>query len=107
MAARHFQNPVSISRQIMDKSPHCAFTGDGALEFAKQKDLDHCSDPKKLVEEARQVKETFPVYLKKMSSTQNPVENSDTVSAVAMDSNGFFACALSTGKFPCKGTNIV
>jgi isoaspartyl peptidase/L-asparaginase-like protein (Ntn-hydrolase superfamily) len=36
MAARNFLNPVSISRQIMEKSPHCALTGEGALEFAKE-----------------------------------------------------------------------
>ncbi len=104
MAARHFPNPVAISRKIMDESPHCAFTADGALEFAKEKKFDqYCSDPGKLVEGARQVKETFPDYVKGISRTLNPIENSDTVTAVAMDSNGHFACALSTGKFPFKG----
>ena len=33
-SARHFPHPVSIARKIMDKSPHCALSGEGALEFA-------------------------------------------------------------------------
>ncbi len=105
MAARHFRNPVSISREIMEKSPHCAFTGDGALEFAEKEGLDHCSDPTMLVGRARQLEEiTFPQYLEEISTTQSPTENmdtsvnnTDTVSAIALDSNGRFACALSTG----------
>ena len=34
ISARHFPHPVSIARKIMDKSPHCALSGEGALEFA-------------------------------------------------------------------------
>ena len=34
MTARHFPYPVSIAKKIMEDSPHCALSGEGALEFA-------------------------------------------------------------------------
>ena len=34
ITARHFLHPVSIARKIMDESPHCALSGEGARKFA-------------------------------------------------------------------------
>jgi isoaspartyl peptidase/L-asparaginase-like protein (Ntn-hydrolase superfamily) len=142
MAARNFLNPVSISGQIMEKSPHCALTGEGALEFAKENNFKWC-DPEKLKTDTRLVQLAknvdFSDFVKNyypktdILETEENVENREngeneeneengengeneeneeneeseenkvtrdgtaTVSMVALDSNGNFACATSTG----------
>ena len=49
ITARHFRHPVSIARMIMDKSPHCALSGEGALEFAQSlENFDEICAPEEL-----------------------------------------------------------
>jgi isoaspartyl peptidase/L-asparaginase-like protein (Ntn-hydrolase superfamily) len=103
MAARHFKNPISISRKIMEESPHCAFSADGALAFAKEKGFDtYICEPQDLItDKAKSVKDKYKFgdFVEEVFPGNNPCENDnyDTVSAVALDSNGHFACATSTG----------
>ena len=103
MAARHFKNPISISRKIMEESPHCAFSADGALAFAKEKGFDtYICEPQDLItDKAKSVKDKYKFgdFVEEVFPGNNPCEhdNYDTVSAVALDSNGHFACATSTG----------
>ena len=101
ISGRHFPHPVSIARKIMDESPHCALSGEGALEFARSlgnfdeicapKDLkgDDCPNQIKLnISQPEYGGQAHLVYVG---------QDSDTVSAVAMDVNGYLACANSTG----------
>ena len=106
MGARHFSNPVSLSRKIMEKSYHCALSGEGALRFAERIGFPIC-DPNDLIDEEIKERTKAFTYERYCDIIKNvcdgtPVPESDpycndSVSAVALDSNGHFACAISTG----------
>ena len=87
----------------MEESPQCAFSADGALAFAKEKGFDtYICEPQDLItENSKSVKDKykFEYFVGGVFAANNPCEhdNYDTVSAVALDSNGHFACASSTG----------
>ena len=50
ISARHFPHPVSIARKIMDESPHCALSGEGALKFAQGlENFDEICEPGDLI----------------------------------------------------------
>jgi beta-aspartyl-peptidase (threonine type) len=107
MGARHFSNPVSISRKIMEESYHCALSGEGALKFAEKIGFTGICEPGDLVEEETSLKhkfdyESYPKFVESYfggNTSQDPHEcyTYDTVSAVALDKNGHLACATSTG----------
>lgn len=88
----------------MEESSHCALTGDGALEFDRKRGFNlHC-DPQELTRLTKPPpdsnREQFKEYTEHSMEFENVDEATvaaDTVSAVAMDSNGHFACATSTG----------
>ena len=102
ISGRHFRNPVSLSKIIMYDSPHCALSGDGALEFAQSKGFQIC-EPKDLISKVAREKvtvsyENYLDYVAYYYEGKPGKETQDTVSAVAMDANGHLACAMSTGK---------
>ncbi|XP_028417090.1 isoaspartyl peptidase/L-asparaginase-like [Dendronephthya gigantea] len=105
MAAKHFFNPVKICRKIMEESHHCAFIGEGALRFAQDKGFkDLICDPAEIiVNEIKEKMMTMDIsgfasrYFPPGTSSPEQSLPFDTVSAVAMDSDGHFACATSTG----------
>ena len=80
----------------MNDTDHCALSGEGALKFAIEKGFP-IFDQTELTD--RDVKKNkisyskFPDYVRRRFKSQA----SDTVSAVARDKNGHFACAMSTG----------
>ena len=102
IAGRHFKHPVTLSRKIMENLHHCALTGDGAKEFAEKYGLDVCA-PEDLITNGKEF--TYEDYVSIVeqcfgsgSITQQDTQRyGDTVTAVAMDANGHFACATSTG----------
>ena len=80
----------------MEKTPHCALNGDGALKFARRENLP-CCQPKDLKALSYDIGPPDPEkYLKGGYSSQDEPKNS--VCAVAIDSKGHLACALSSGK---------
>ena len=88
----------------MQKSDHCALSGDGALDFALEQKFPVCA-PKELISEVAKAKmktgpSNYMEYAKFYYEGKPTEESQDTVSAVAMDCNGQFACALSSGT--CK-----
>ncbi|XP_046864789.1 isoaspartyl peptidase/L-asparaginase-like [Xenia sp. Carnegie-2017] len=95
ISGRHFKNPVRVSRQIMEKTPHCALSGDGALNFALSNNLP-CCQPKdlKIVSYGRDTSE-FEQFIDRCYRGHG--EPRDSVCAVAIDSKGHLACALSSG----------
>lgn len=85
----------------MYESPHCALSGDGALEFAREKGFRTC-EPHQLISEVARDKvrvsyENYLNYVAYYYEGKPGEETQDTVSAVAMDANGHLACAMSTG----------
>ncbi|XP_028401561.1 isoaspartyl peptidase/L-asparaginase-like isoform X2 [Dendronephthya gigantea] len=85
---------------IMQESKHCALSGEGALKFAKEKKFP-VFDPQDLIApraECLNVKyPDYEAYVNHHYKGEPLMECQDTVSAVAMDANGHFACATSTG----------
>ena len=98
----------------MYESPHCALSGDGALEFARQKEFPICAPEDLISGPAREkVTVSYGNYLdyvkyyyegkplreeRQVSAVAMDTDgHGDTVSAVAMDANGHLACAMSTG----------
>ena len=108
MAARRFINPVQLARKVMDDGVHCALSGDGALEFAREIGFT-IYDPKELKGENPNQKVQKRNGLDKTNYNDSvgyrnyvePLKESksgDTVCAVAMDDKGYLACATSSGK---------
>lgn len=70
----------------MENTPHCALSGDGALKFAVREGFPYF-EPNELIGPQIEERVTMPTFW-----------DTDTVCAVAIDSKGNLACALSTGK---------
>jgi beta-aspartyl-peptidase (threonine type) len=87
-AIRGVRNPISVAREMLRELP-ILLVGEGAREFARERGAELC-DPQAMIAPAR--REAFRG------------RGHDTVGCVALDVNGHFATALSTGglkdKFP-------
>ncbi len=102
-AIKRVKNPVLVALKVMEETPHVILAGEGANEFARQKgfpDFDPVTDYRReilkgLIEKIKKGEE------EKYMRYRGIVDGCDTVGAVALDSEGNFASANSTG-----GTNI-
>ena len=80
----------------MEKTKHCALNGDGALKFARRENLP-CCQPKDLKPLNYDI--NAPIFEHQIvHGYSGQGETRDSVCAVAIDSNGHLACALSSGK---------
>ena len=83
----------------MNKTNHCALSGDGARDFAKEMNFP-IFEPRELitmlVERLKLINAESEEDIRKRYQ-KPPAPQSDTVSAVARDFHGNFACATSTG----------
>src|SRR4051812_18484279 len=70
---RHVRNPVRVARQVVE-TPHWMLAGEGALQFARSHGFDEHT-----------------------ASVASTARACDTVGAVALDVDGQFAVATSTG----------
>jgi beta-aspartyl-peptidase (threonine type) len=84
-AVQRILNPVSLSRYVMERTPHHLLVGQGAEQFAAEQGFP-------LVERVSlwANKDNYPVITAKPKA-------GDTVGAVALDSMGNVAVAVSTG----------
>ncbi len=94
---KNIENPISVARLVMDKTPHVMLVGEGALEFAlangfKKRDL--------LTDEAKRRWEEW----KKTSKYETPVniENHDTIGMLAIDNKGNLSGACTTSGMSFK-----
>jgi beta-aspartyl-peptidase (threonine type) len=87
-----FRNPIAVARAVLDDGTHVLFAGSGADEFAKAKGFEpahrlHLQTTRALRRlEARQ-----------QEDSAEPVDDLDTVGAVAVDTKGCVAAGTSTG----------
>ncbi|MEF2146102.1 MAG: isoaspartyl peptidase/L-asparaginase [Desulfovibrionaceae bacterium] len=99
-AVQRIKNPVSLARLVMEKSGHCMLAGNGAFRFAdkmgikpcRTQDLLHGRERERWEKARSGEKTTYDEF-------GNSLENmpSDTVGAVALDTEGNIAGATSTG----------
>lgn len=101
-AVQNLLHPVSLARQIMERTEHCMLVGKGAQAFAKGIGMLELAPTALLTDRElayyQQIKED-PNF-----KSHHPFEPlpSDTVGAVAMDKEGNIAAATSTGGTPRK-----
>jgi L-asparaginase / beta-aspartyl-peptidase len=81
-AVQRVKHPVSLARYVMERTTHHLLAGPGAEQFAAEQNFPMV-DPASLISEPR---------LKKQAASRR-----DTVGAVALDSAGTVAVAVSTG----------
>lgn len=100
MAVRNVKNPVLLAKALLD-TPHVAIAGEGAEMLARRYRLEPHPGPS---EQALKHYERVKKYLiEKRSGEINPLWRgfehflADTVGAVAVDKDGVFAVASSTG----------
>jgi Asparaginase len=92
------KNPVSLARDVMDKSDHVFLAGEGAMQFSKR--LNYAlEDPSYFYDEFRhqqwlELKNTDDFQL---DHSKGKDSKFGTVGAVACDSEGNIAAATSTG----------
>ncbi|MFN0013773.1 MAG: N(4)-(beta-N-acetylglucosaminyl)-L-asparaginase [Saprospiraceae bacterium] len=94
---QHIMHPISVARQVMEKTPHVILSGDGALEFALSQGF---KKENLLTETARLAWEQW-----KIKSDYKPVINSerhDTIGIVAVDAQQRIAGACSTSGMAFK-----
>mgnify|MGYP003637440764 CR=1 FL=1 len=92
------KNPISLSRDVMEKSEHVFLAGEGAMEFAKQLKYP-LEDDSYFYDEFRhnqwlEIKDTDSFQLDHAKKKDSKF---GTVGAVACDANGNIAAATSTG----------
>lgn len=92
------KNPVSLARDVMEKSEHVFLAGEGAMQFAKELNY-KLEDPSYFYDEFRhkqwlEIKDTDSFQLDHAKKKDSKF---GTVGAVACDQNGNIAAATSTG----------
>ena len=92
------KNPVSLARDVMEKSEHVFLAGEGAMQFAKELDY-KLEDASYFYDEFRhkqwlEIKDTDSFQLDHSTKKDSKF---GTVGAVACDQNGNIAAATSTG----------
>ncbi|MCC5929947.1 MAG: N(4)-(beta-N-acetylglucosaminyl)-L-asparaginase [Cyclobacteriaceae bacterium] len=90
-------HPISVARKVMEESPHVMFIGQGALDFAKEKGFEETN---LLTDEAYQ---DWQEWLK--VSEYKPmvnIENHDTISMLAIDTQGRLCGACTTSGMAWK-----
>ncbi|MGB9716260.1 MAG: isoaspartyl peptidase/L-asparaginase [Thermodesulfovibrionales bacterium] len=115
MTIRNVKNPVLVARAVMD-TPHVALSGEGATAFARRKGFEpFYSVSQYALERYRKLKQLIkqgelakisPIWegydIESLWNFENlPYRETfcDTIGAVAIDKNGVFAVANSTGGF--------
>lgn len=92
------KNPVSLARDVMDKTEHVFLAGNGAIEFAKEVDYE-IENSDYFYDEFRhnqwlEIKDTDSFQLDHAKKKDSKF---GTVGAVALDKDGNIAAATSTG----------
>ncbi|XP_063084319.1 isoaspartyl peptidase/L-asparaginase isoform X2 [Cavia porcellus] len=104
-AVRCIANPIKLARLVMDKTPHCFLTGQGAAKFAADMGISEIPGEQLVTERNR--KRLEKERQEKDASSPDCPKNLGTVGAVALDCKGNVAYATSTGGIVNKMTGRV
>lgn len=86
---KRIQNPISLARMVMEKSPHVMMATEGAEQFAKEQGVEFV--PEKYFFTERRWKEL------EEKKKKEAADGKGTVGAVALDAAGNLAAGTSTG----------
>lgn len=96
-AVEHIENPITLARLVMEKTPHVMLVGEGALQFALEMGLKKTELlTEKSKAEWEEWKKTFQ-YQPKVN-----IENHDTIGMIALDANGNLSGACTTSGMAYK-----
>jgi beta-aspartyl-peptidase (threonine type) len=97
---QRIKNPIQVARKILENCPHMMLVAEGAERFAKEHGIKLCK-PEELVSEAE-----WAAWQKCKEDTHAAEHHrgheQGTVGAVAIDRDGHFFAATSTGGTCCK-----
>ncbi len=91
---KHFKNPISIARRVLEASAHHFLVGEGAEAFARAQGFPMVDNSALVVPRERALYQEFLSGQRKPSDSFGPA---DTVGAVALDAAGHLAAGNSTG----------
>jgi beta-aspartyl-peptidase (threonine type) len=94
-AVQRIRNPISLARQVMQKSDHVLLVAAGAESFARAQGIPECAMEDLLV--GRELDQWQHGQTNPVSHPLQAFGASDTVGAVARDAAGHIAAATSTG----------
>lgn len=94
-AVRCIANPIKLARLVMEKTPHCFLTDQGAAQFAAEMGIPEIPGEKLVTE--RNKKRLEKEKHEKAAQKPDCQKNLGTVGAVALDCRGNVAYATSTG----------
>ncbi|KAM5185316.1 isoaspartyl peptidase/L-asparaginase [Callospermophilus lateralis] len=95
-AVRNIANPVKLARLVMEKTPHCFLTGEGAGKFAAEMGIPEVATEELITERSKKQLEKEK-HGNGAQRSDYPKNSAGTVGAVALDSKGNVAYATSTG----------
>ncbi|XP_013361966.1 PREDICTED: isoaspartyl peptidase/L-asparaginase-like [Chinchilla lanigera] len=104
-AVRCIANPIKLARLVMDKTPHCFLTDQGAAKFAADMGVQKIPEEQLVTERSR--KHLEKEKREKGALSPDCPKNLGTVGAVALDCKGNVAYATSTGGIVNKMTGRV
>lgn len=96
----NIKHPISVARKVMEETPHVILAGEGALQFAKSQGFEE----ENLLTETS--KKAYEKWLVKAEYTPIiNIENHDTISMLAIDSDGNISgsCTTSGLAFKMRG----
>lgn len=112
-AIKHVAHPISVSKAVMEKTPHVLLVGEGAEEFAKAQGFPQVTSEQLTSPHAKQL---LDLILKKQATATTEISggtlppslsskdegSSGTVGAIAINSLGQIAAGTSTGGIAAK-----
>jgi len=87
-----FEHPISIARQVMEKTPHVILAGEGAAQFAREEGFPEID---LLTPESKKAWEEWKK--KSYYSPEVNIENHDTIGMVGIHKGAIAACCTTSG----------